>query len=263
MTLIALAQPLRQEILTLSPTWAKCLRGLFLAASIGMHGLAVASFLPRPNDDEAPIEGFDLSIAPPEGETMVDEGDEVDSAAQAESVASIQKVEPPPPPIKQEEVEAAKVEDKDAEAIVAAVAPPVEQPPALEPPPPEQPPERPPEQVQTAPDSQAAAAAEETFARKAVGVENGLKTGGGVTRAAYAAAVKKEITKHRQRPSGYKHGTVSISFVIGAQGTPERVDVVKAANPTLDQTARRTIAAIHLPPPPGGSFMGTIAIRFE
>ena len=133
----------------------------------------------------------------------------------------------------------------------------------VEPPPVEQKPEPVVEKVEAAPPAQATSAADETFARRDVGVENGLRIGGGVTRAAYAAAVKKEITKNRRRPTGADRGTVSVSFVIGPTGSVENVKVVKAAAPMLDETARSIVAAIHLPPPPGGTFSGTIAIKFE
>ena len=46
----------------------------------------------------APIEGLELSLAPPQGEALVEEKDAVDSAAQTETVAAVQKVETPPPP---------------------------------------------------------------------------------------------------------------------------------------------------------------------
>ena len=119
------------------------------------------------------------------------------------------------------------------------------------------------EETQAAPASQQTNAAEETFARRAVGVENGLRVGGGTTRAAYAAAVKKEIAKNKKRPDGEDHGTVAVSFVIGANGDAENVTIVKPASPRLDNTARNIVAAVRLPPPPGGKFQGVIAIKFE
>ena len=245
------------------PIWSGLLRGTFLIASIGLHGLAFAAFLPRVVDQDAPIEGFELSMAPPQGETIAEEKDAVDSSAQAETTASIQKELPPPPPEPvQELVEAAKVEDPKAEVMEAAVKPP-EEPRPVEPPPPEQKPETPVIQTEVAPAAQATAAAEETFAHRNVGVENGVREGGGVTKAAYAAAVKKEITKNRRRAAGSMHGTVSVSFVIGPVGKVETIQIVKAINPTLDETARSIVASIQVPPPPGGTFSGTIAIKFE
>ena len=248
----------------LRPGWTYALRTVFVAASIGLHGLAFAAFLPQARDQDAPIEGLELSLAPPEGETIAEEKDAVDSSAQTETVASIPQVEPtpPPPPVVQEQVEAAKVDDAEAEVMEAAVKPP-EQPPVVDPPPVEQKPEPVIEKVEAAPPAQATSAADETFARRDVGVENGLRQGGGVTRAAYAAAVKKEITKNRRRPNGMDRGTVSVSFVIGPNGSVEVVKVVKPTVPTLDETARSIVASIHLPPPPGGTFAGTIAIKFE
>lgn len=238
------------------------LRVAFLLLSIGLHGLAFAALLPRSTEQEAPVDGLELSLAPPEGETLAEEKDVVDSAAQTESVASVPKVEPPPPET-QEIVEAAKVEVEEAPLMEAALK---EPPPELKPsaePPPQTPPETPKEETQVQASTQQTAAAEETFAQRTVGVENGLHSGGGVTRAAYAAAVKKEIAKNKRRPDGERRGSVSLSFVIGPSGRAERIDIVKSVDPMLDEAARKIVAAVQLPPPPGGMFPATISIKFE
>ena len=238
---------------------AMALRGLFLAASVALHGLAFASLSPRVNDQDAPIDGLELSFAPPEGEALVEEKDSVDSAAQAEAAASVQKVQTPPPDAP-DLAEAAKVEDAEAPVMMAAVKEPEPQPviDVVETPPdPVQ------EQPQLSAAAQQTAAAEETFAHRAVGVATGLRTGGGVTQAAYAAAVKKEIAKNKRRPPGDGRGTVSLSFVIGPSGRAERIEVSKSVNPALDAAARSIIASVQLPPPPGGLFPAAIAIKFE
>lgn len=238
------------------------LRVAFLGLSVGLHGLAFAALLPRPTDQDAPIDGLELSLAPPQGETLAEEKDAIDSIAQAESVAATPKVEPPPPEI-QEIVEAAKVEVEDAPTMEAAFK---EPPPELQmasEPQPQTPPEAPKEEAQVQVNTQQAAAAEETFAQRSVGVENGLRSGGGVTHAAYAAAVKKEIAKNKRRPDGESRGSVGLSFVIGSSGRAERIDIVKSVNPVLDEAARKIVAAVQLPPPPGGMFPATISIKFE
>ena len=241
---------------------AMLLRCLFLFASVGLHGLAFASLLPRVNDQEAPIEGLELSLAPPEGEALVEEKDAVDSAAQTETTAAVQKVETPPPPDAPDLAEAAKVVDEEAPVMAAAVKEPEPEPqPVLEVV--ETPPEPVQEQPQLSASAQQTAAAEETFAHRAVGVENGLRTGGGVTRAAYAAAVKKEIAKNKRRPPGDWRGAVSLNFVIGPSGRAERIEVAKSANPALDDAARSIIASVQLPPPPGGTFPAAITIKIE
>ena len=236
------------------------LRGVFLVASIGLHGLAFASLLPRVDDQEAPVDGLELSIAPPQGEALVEEKDAVDSAAQAEAVAAVQKVETPPPDAP-DLAEAAKVEDAQAQVMMAAVKEPDLQPRPDAPEAPQEPVQEQPPQPSA--NAQQTAAAEETFAQRAVGVESGLRSGGGVTKAAYAAAVKKEIAKNKRRPAGETRGTVSLTFVIGPTGRAERIEVSKSANPALDDAARSIIAAVQLPPPPGGIFPAEIAIKFE
>ena len=244
---------------------AAWVRPLAILLSIGLHGGAVLAVVngPAQTQEDAPSDSLELSMAPPEGETLVEEEKSVDSVAQEETVASIKTPEPPPPP-EPEAIEPVKIVAPDAETIEAAIKPPEELPPE------EPKPEPPVEQIVTLPlkqeteaQAQTVNAAEESFASREVGVENGIKRGGGMTRAAYAAAVKKQIAKNRKRPTGQGHGVVSIAFTIGPQGHVDRLDVVKSVNSAIDQTARQIVASIKLPPPPDGSFQATIKINFE
>ena len=242
------------------PSW---LRPLAILFSAGLHGYAVVALANAPERrEEAPVEALEFSMAPPEGETLVEEEKTEDSVAREETVAGAKEPEPPPPPVP-DAVEQAKVEEPEAEAIEATTKP-------VEEPPPEKPEEvrKEPEPVreivpETTAQTQTVAAAEESFASRTAGVENGLKQGGGMTKAAYAAAVKKQIAKNRKRPSGQGQGTVSVNFIIGAAGRADRIAILRSVNPALDETARGIVAAIRLPPPPGGAFQGTIAFKFE
>ncbi|MCL2714293.1 MAG: energy transducer TonB [Alphaproteobacteria bacterium] len=56
---------------------------------------------------------------------------------------------------------------------------------------------------------------------------------------------------------------MSISFRIGPSDSPEQIEVAKPSHPILNETARRIVAAIRLPPPPDPTFSATIAIKFE
>jgi periplasmic protein TonB len=243
------------------PAW---LRPLAFLCSVGVHGYAVVAIAQSPPQPEAiPVESLEITLAPPEGEAMAEEEQREDSVAQQESVASVAQPEPPPPPPEPDALEKVKVEDAEAEALQAVTKP-------VEPPPPEEKPEeiKEPEPVaevkpEAAPQPVTAAAAEESFATRAIGVENGLRHGGGMTRAAYAAVVKKQIAKNRKRPTAQGRGVVSISFSIGREGKVDRTTIVRSVNAALDETARSIIASIHLPPPPDGAFQATIAIKFE
>ncbi len=239
--------------------WHPGIRSTMLVASLALHGLAFAAFIPATENQEAPIDSLDLSLAPPQGEAMVEEKDAVDSSAQAEAAAAVEKTTPP---VAQDDAlqEAAKIIEPEADVMSAALL--------SEPPPPEpaivdKPVETKLEERSATAVSNASQATEEAFAARAVGVENGLRTGGGATRAAYAAAVKKEIARKKRRPDGDAHGVVSISFVIGPNGAPATIKVEQQAHPALADAARSIIASVQLPPPPGGTFAGTIAIKFE
>jgi hypothetical protein len=84
-----------------------------------------------------------------------------------------------------------------------------------------------------------------------------------MTSAEYASLVKKEIEKKRKRPEKAMFGVVSVAFCINKEGRAETITIVKSTKHELESTARMIIASIEVPPPPSGSFNGTIAIKFE
>jgi TonB family protein len=57
---------------------------------------------------------------------------------------------------------------------------------------------------------------------------------------------------------------VRITFTIGASGRVVNHAITKSSgNATLDAAAHAMMSAVQAPPPPGGSFRGQIAIRFQ
>ncbi len=240
------------------PGW---LRPVAIIVSIALHGSALLAAA-RPADvDDTPLEAIEIGIAPPMGETLIEEAETADSIAQNETVASLKAIEKPMP-VEEQIVEPAKILAPDTETYEVPVKQ-AEMPPEKH----DEPPKESDPLAQIAPaatqQEMTVAATEESFARKEVGVENGLKKGGGMTKAAYAAAVKKQIAKNKKRAVGSEHGAVSISFVIGPQGLPEHVAIPKSSNHRLDETARDIITSIRLPPPPNGQFMAAVEIKFE
>jgi protein TonB len=236
-------------------------RTILLFASIALHGMAVAAFIPIIDDQNAPIDALELSLMPPEGETALEEKDLIDSSAQIET-AQAQDSQIAPVVRDEQEAELAKVIEPDAEVI--SVSSPLNPPnePSREPDPQIQDKENPVEAREKA-DSKASSAADESFASRAVGVQNGLRSGGGASRAAYAAALKKEITRRKRRPDADAHGAVTIAFVIGPAGAPTSITIEGEPHPVLADAARWIIASVQMPPPPGGSFSGTVSIKFE
>jgi protein TonB len=237
-------------------------RTLFVLASLGLHGIVISHFMPRINDQEAPIEGLELSIAPPQGEALFEEKNDIDSSAQAENFPQIQKNLTSQSQDIESLAEASKVLNDEAPIMTSLVnehkhevQPDINIDQSL--------PETDSIKQQSNLIAQQTVASEETFSHHTIGVENGITSEGGVTRAAYASAVKKEIAKNRRRPNGDWHGNIILSFVIGPNGRSESISIVKSVNPTLDEVARSIINSIQLPPPPGGNFPATITIKFE
>lgn len=86
--------------------------------------------------------------------------------------------------------------------------------------------------------------------------------------AAYAALVAAEIERHKYYPPAAREaglsGTVSVAFTIGPSGTVVSHAVTRSSGaPALDAVVPSMMAATRVPPPPGGRFRGTIAVRFS
>ncbi len=86
--------------------------------------------------------------------------------------------------------------------------------------------------------------------------------------AAYAALVASEIERHKYYPPAAREaglsGTVSVAFTIGPSGTVVSHAVTRSSGaPALDAVVPSMMAATRVPPPPGGRFRGTIAVRFS
>jgi protein TonB len=99
----------------------------------------------------------------------------------------------------------------------------------------------------------------------------GAKTGvasGGLSRASYASLVSAEINRRRFYPSAARasgaSGEVGVAFTIGPSGRVVRYAITySSGSSALDGAARSILAAIHAPPPPGGSFAANTSIRFH
>jgi len=189
------------------------------------------------------VYAINIGIAPAEGDTL-DEDMTEESAAQEAVAAAVKLQADMPDPI--DPIEAVKTIDETAEALEAKK----EEEKKLK------------EQQKSEVDQKEQAAAEDAF-KKHMGIENGVKENAGMTSAEYASLVKKEIEKKRRRPEKAMFGTVNVAFCINKEGKAEAITIVKSTKTALEPIARMILAAIEVPPPPGGSFTGTIAIKFE
>jgi len=229
-----------------------------LVISMCIHGIAFASFTKIDETDDTLIESDLISILPPQGETLMNEGDTTNSIAQEEIAPAIRKIydkemslllpiEPPQIIAPESDSMATSFKNEIDKSIK------------------EEPLEK---QVNSKEahqmsDAQEQSASTESFAHRTIGTENGISTDGGITKAAYASAVKKQIEKNRMRPINNISGSVNISFIIDDQGHINDVQILNPVNPELASTAKSMIAKIEVPSPPGGKFMGSVTIKFE
>ena len=214
-------------------------------ASVVLHLLVIVPFVFGATPPERQIVyAINIGIAPAEGDTL-DEDMSEESAAQDAVAAAVKEQADTPDPI--DPVEAAKTVDETAEVIEAKKE---EEKKEIK------------EEQKSQVDQKEQAAADDSF-KKHMGIENGVKENAGMTSAEYASIVKKEIERKRKRPDKAVFGIVNIAFCINSHGKPENISIIKSTKPELEPTARMIIAAIDVPPPPGGSFTGTIAIKFE
>jgi periplasmic protein TonB len=216
---------------------------LSLILSIFLHLLVIVPFVfgATPPQREI-VYAINIGIAPAEGDTL-DEDMAEESLAQDAVAAAIKLQADTPDPV--DPIEAVHTVDDTAEVMEAKKEE-----------------EKKEEQQKSEVDQKEQAAADDAF-KKHMGVENGVKENAGMTSAEYASLVKKEIEKKRRRPDKAMFGVVNVAFCINKEGRAENISIVKSTKHELEPTARMIIAAIEVPPPPGGSFTGTIAIKFE
>jgi len=214
-----------------------------LILSVLLHIIVIVPFVfgATPPQQEI-VYAINIGIAPAEGDTL-DEDMAEESAAQEAVAAAVKLQADTPDPV--DPIEAAHTVDDTAEAMEAKKEE-----------------EKKEEQQKSEVDQKEQAAADDAF-KKHMGIENGVKENAGMTSAEYASLVKKEIEKKRRRPDKAMFGVVNVAFCINKEGRAESISIVKSTKLELEITARMIIAAIEVPPPPGGSFTGTIAIKFE
>ena len=217
---------------------------LSLILSVLLHIIVIVPFVFGATPPERQIVyAINIGIAPAEGDTL-DEDMTEESLAQEAVAAAVKEQADTPDPV--DPIEAVHTVDDTAEVMEAK----------------KEEEKKKEEQQKSEVDQKEQAAADDAF-KKHMGVENGVKENAGMTSAEYASLVKKEIEKKRKRPDKAMFGTVNVAFCINKEGRAESISIVKSTKHELEPTARMIIAAIEVPPPPGGSFTGTIAIKFE
>ena len=92
-------------------------------------------------------------------------------------------------------------------------------------------------------------------------------TTGAMSTATYRSLVIAELSRHKQYPpaalSAGVQGTVVVAFTIGPSGRVVAHAITHSSGSSaLDGAVHRMMAAISLPPPPGGSYRATAPIQF-
>jgi periplasmic protein TonB len=87
-------------------------------------------------------------------------------------------------------------------------------------------------------------------------------------RANYGAVISAELNRHKFYPPGARArgetGSVGVSFTVGGSGRIAGHSIFSSSgNTALDGAVHQMMASAHAPPPPGGSFHGSIVIRFN
>jgi periplasmic protein TonB len=90
---------------------------------------------------------------------------------------------------------------------------------------------------------------------------------GAVSTATYRSLVIAELGRHKQYPpaalSAGVQGTVVVSFTIGPAGRVVAHTITRSSGSSaLDSAVHRMMAAVSLPPPPGGIYRATAPVEF-
>jgi TonB family protein len=84
-----------------------------------------------------------------------------------------------------------------------------------------------------------------------------------MSRSAYVRLLAAELRRHTPKTADDKTGSVHVAFTIGASGRVVSHKVRTSTNPALDPVVGQILAAVHTPPPPGGSFSAVQEFNFH
>jgi protein TonB len=91
---------------------------------------------------------------------------------------------------------------------------------------------------------------------------------GSVAAATYRSIVSAELNRHKYYPPDARaagtEGVVTVTFTVGPSGRVTHHAIVRSSGAAvLDRAVSQIMAALALPPPPGGQFRATVPIRFD
>ena len=100
------------------------------------------------------------------------------------------------------------------------------------------------------------------------GAAQGAARASGMSAASYAGLVVAELNRRKFFPAAARAegatGAVGVAFTIGPSGRVVSQSITRSSgSDALDGAARAILAALHVPPPPGGRFSTATSIRFN
>lgn len=261
------------------PTW---LRPLTLAAVVAAHGGVLIGFAWPDADTPAVTAPIAVQVVP-QGttaqafdaprEVQVDEVTAMAAAAAEARAAQVPDTEPvetralqtsEPPSDHPDEIHAAETPPVGPQASLQAIETPAPHQDAI-PEPPARPKPRATERKRQDRDKTSSPA---QTASRASAVARAEAVTGSIASATYRSIVAAELNRRKFYPPSARaaglEGVVVMSFTIGGDGHVHGHSIVRSSGqPALDQAARQMMAAIALPPPPGGTFRATVPIQYS
>jgi protein TonB len=91
---------------------------------------------------------------------------------------------------------------------------------------------------------------------------------GSIASANYRSIVAADLNRRKFYPPSARaagtQGVVVVTFTIGTDGRVAQHAISRSSGrPVLDRAVHQMMAAVSLPPPPGGRFRATVPIRFD
>ena len=102
----------------------------------------------------------------------------------------------------------------------------------------------------------------EAIAQRRLGAPEGQSQSDGMSQSAYKALLAAAIRSHTPGSSALGEGTAHCTFNVTAGGGIASISA-SGSSPAHAALARRILASVHAPPPPGGSFIATQSFHFH
>lgn len=116
--------------------------------------------------------------------------------------------------------------------------------------------------------SQEASEARSRSRSSAVSQSYARAVAGAAASANYRSIVAAELNRRKYYPAAARaagaRGVVVVTFTVGPSGRVIRHSITRSSNQSaLDQAVHQMMAAVSLPPPPGGVFHASVPIHFD